>query len=52
MMEQAKLFSSWEDHVTYGGEGSNRAKLMKTDAFNAVLVGLEAGQKIDPHPAV
>ncbi len=50
-MKKAKLYSSWKNLVAYSSDGPKHTELMKTDAYNAVIVGLEASQRIAPHPA-
>ena len=50
-MGKAKLISSWKDLVAYSSDGPQHTELMKTEDYNAVLVGLEANQQIPPHPA-
>ena len=49
-MSQAKLYPTWKEIVEFASDGPNHQKLIETDAFRAVLVGLEAGQRIAPHP--
>lgn len=50
-MKKAKLYSSWEELIAYSSDGPKHTELIRTEAYNAVLVGLEASQKISPHPA-
>ena len=50
-MDKARLYSSWQELVTYDDNGPKHAELLKTKTYNAVLVGLNAGQKIPPHSA-
>ena len=50
-MKQVQSFPSWREIVEYDGSGPKRKELTSTPAFKTVLVGFEAGQKIDPHPA-
>jgi quercetin dioxygenase-like cupin family protein len=50
-MTQATLYPTWQDVIQYGDSGPNPQKIIETDTFRTVLVGLKAGQKIPPHPA-
>jgi|GEM_PF-450545 len=50
-MSQAELFPAWQEIITYSADGPQHQKLMETDEYKAVLVGLEANQNIPPHPA-
>ena len=50
-MEKAKMYSSWKELVAYSSDEPKHTELIKTGAYNAVVVGLEASQKIPPHPA-
>ena len=50
-MDKARLYSSWKELVTYDSDGPKHTELIKTEGYNAVLVGLEANQMISPHPA-
>lgn len=49
-MSQAELFPAWQQMITYSADGPRHQKLIETDDYKAVLVGLEADQKIPPHP--
>ena len=49
-MTQTKLYPTWKEAVVYDKDGPRHQELIVTDTFRAVLVGLEAGQKIPPHP--
>lgn len=51
-MTRTEHFPSWRDIIEYGTDGPAHKELIKTDSYKAVLVGLEAGQKIPPHPAL
>jgi copper chaperone len=50
-MTQAELYPTWQEIVTYSANGPHHEMLINTDEYNAVLVGLEAKQKIAPHPS-
>ncbi len=50
-MSQTKLYPNWQDVIVFSPDGPQPQKLLETEALMAVLVGLEAGQKIPPHPA-
>jgi copper chaperone len=50
-MKKAKHYSSWKELVAYSSDGPKHTELIKTEGYNAVVVGLETGQKISPHPA-
>ncbi|MGB3713338.1 MAG: cation transporter [Candidatus Promineifilaceae bacterium] len=50
-MIQAELYPAWQEIITYSTDGPHHKKLIETDEYKAVLVGLEANQKIPPHPA-
>jgi len=50
-MTETKHFSSWTDTVVYDPESPAHQTLMVTDDFRAILVGLQAGQRIPPHPS-
>jgi len=50
-MSQAELFPAWKEIITYSAGGPHHKELIETDDYKAVLVGLEADQKIPPHPA-
>lgn len=50
-MTQTILYPNWQDVVQYNDAGPNPQKIIETDNFRAVIVGLNAGQKIPPHPA-
>ena len=49
-MTQAELYPTWQEIVTYSANGPHHEMLLNTDEYKAVLVGLEAKQKIAPHP--
>jgi quercetin dioxygenase-like cupin family protein/copper chaperone CopZ len=50
-MTQAKLYPAWQEVIGYAADGPQHKKLIETDEYKAVLVGLEADQQIPPHPA-
>ena len=50
-MSEAKLYPDWKEVIAFSAYGPNPQKLLETDTLTAVLVGLQAGQKIPPHPA-
>ena len=50
-MNNAILYPAWQEVVQYSADGPNPQKIIETDNFRAVMVGLQAGQKIPPHPA-
>jgi quercetin dioxygenase-like cupin family protein/copper chaperone CopZ len=50
-VSQAELIPEWQEIVRYLADGPRHQQLIETDDYKAVLVGLEAGQKIPPHPA-
>ena len=44
------LIPDWRDKVAFSTDGPKPQALIETDKFKVVLAGLEAGQKIPPHP--
>jgi quercetin dioxygenase-like cupin family protein len=50
-MTRTTLYPDWRDEVVFADDGPKPRKLLETSAFRAVLVGLEPGQRIPPHPA-
>lgn len=50
-MIRTMLYSDWREHVVFADDGPKPQKLLETSTFRAVLVGLEPGQRIPPHPA-
>lgn len=50
-MTKARVFPNWKDAILYDPTGPQHQKLIETDAYKAVLVGMESGQVIPPHPA-
>ena len=49
-MTKTTYYPNWKERVVFTPEGPCHQELIVTDTFRAVLVGLEAGQKILPHP--
>ena len=47
-MTQTTLYPDWREKIVFD-KGPQHQELMLTDTFRAVLVSLEAGQKIAPH---
>jgi quercetin dioxygenase-like cupin family protein len=45
------LYEDWHEQVVFAEDGPKPQKLLETATFRAVLVGLEPGQRIPPHPA-
>jgi len=45
------VYPHWQDKVVFSSDGPKPQFLLDTAQFKVVLVGLEAGQKIPPHPA-
>ena len=50
-MQGAALYSNWRDVVVFASDGPRPQKVLETDTFRAVIVGLEAGQSLPVHPA-
>lgn len=50
-MTHARLYPSWKEIVVFSTNGPRHQRLMEAGTFLAVLVGLEASQKILSHPA-
>jgi quercetin dioxygenase-like cupin family protein len=50
-MNHTLLCADWREQVVFAQDGPKPQKLLETTTFRAVLVGLEAGQRIPPHPA-
>ena len=48
---EAKVISNWKDKVAFSQTGPQHNLLIGTDRYRGVLVGLEAGQSIAPHPS-
>jgi quercetin dioxygenase-like cupin family protein len=44
------LYPHWRSEITFAPDGPAPHVLTENDHFKVVLVGLEAGQKIPPHP--
>ncbi|NUM46131.1 MAG: cupin domain-containing protein [Anaerolineales bacterium] len=45
------LIPDWNEKVVFSHEGPQPQPLIVADHLKSVLVGLEPGQKIPPHPA-
>ena len=50
-MNKPTLYPTWQEIVQYDAAGPNPQKIIETNNFRSVMVGLAAGQKIPPHPA-
>ena len=48
---EPKLVSNWRDRVIFSPEGPQPYVLVENAKLKSVLVGLEPGQKLPPHPA-
>lgn len=44
------LFPNWRDEVIYGKQGPEPRILVEENGFRALIVGLEPGARIPPHP--
>ena len=44
------LYPDWRSKVVFAPDGPRPQVLMEDDKFRVVIGGLEAGQKIPPHP--
>ncbi len=44
------LYPDWKTLVTFASDGPRSYHLIKAGDFTALIAGLEAGQKIPPHP--
>ena len=44
------LYPDWHAQVVFSPDGPKPQVLMENDKFKVVIGGLEAGQKIPPHP--
>ena len=47
----ALLIPDWKEKVVFSTEGPQPFVLVETPKLKSVLVGLEPGQKLPPHPA-
>ena len=47
----AGQITNWQEEVVYGAEGPQPQALLESSKAKVVLVGLEPGQRIPPHPA-
>ena len=50
-MTKVVLYSNWQETIQFSAAGPNPQKIIETENFRSVMVGLEAGQKIPSHPA-
>ena len=50
-MAEIQKLSDWRDKIRYSPEGPQHHVLVDTGSYRSVLVGLEAGAKIPPHPS-
>jgi copper chaperone len=48
---EVKVIRSWKDQVAYSPSDPQHTLLTGSEGYRAVLVGLEAGQSIAPHPS-
>ncbi|MBI5714802.1 MAG: 4Fe-4S binding protein [Chloroflexi bacterium] len=46
-----ELYADWKQKIVYSKEGPQPQTLIENEKFKIVLVGLEPGQKLPPHPA-
>ncbi len=44
------LVPNWREKIVFSAEGPQPQILVETDKLKSVLVGLEPGQKLPPHP--
>ena len=44
------LYPDWRENVVFSPDGPKPQVLMENDKLKVVIGGLEAGQKIPPHP--
>jgi copper chaperone len=51
-MKQAQIIPAWKDKIVYSENGPHHQILLEDDTYRAVLVGIEAGQSISPHPGL
>ena len=49
-MTQTMLYPDWKEKVIYSAQGPQPQALIETDKLKVIVAGLEAGQKIPPHP--
>ncbi len=50
-MSEVKNISNWKSIVEFSVDGPRHQVLLDTETYRAVLVGLEAGVNIPPHPS-
>lgn len=46
-----RIYPNWREIIVFSSDGPKPRVLLDSARFKVVLVGLEAGQKIPPHPA-
>ena len=51
-MKPAQIIPNWKDKIIYSENGPQHQILLEDDTYRAVLVGIEAGQRIAPHPGM
>ncbi|MCB0009662.1 MAG: hypothetical protein KDE09_01420 [Anaerolineales bacterium] len=49
-MGETKLISHWRNELAYAAEGPQPHILLEDENVRVLIAGLEAGQKIPPHP--
>lgn len=49
-MTQPLIYPDWREEVTFSADGPQPAILAETETLKVIVAGLEAGQKIPPHP--
>lgn len=50
-MTEIRKISNWKEEIKYSADGPQHVVLIDTSSYRAVLVGLEAGNKIPSHPS-
>lgn len=50
-MTEVKFLSDWKSIIEYSPDGPKHHVLADTNSYRAVLVGVDAGGKIPPHPS-
>ncbi len=49
-MDQKLIYQNWKDFVVYADKGPQPFALVETETYKAVLVGLQPGNTLPPHP--
>ena len=49
-MTQGRLYPHWKETVLFSAEGPQPQMLLETATCRAMIAGLQAGQKVPPHP--